>query len=608
MASQEPQPRPILGPYCDGDGVPVVPIKLPGSDGKVDPISEVGKGGGGWVYAVQGRDDLVVKIWHFGREPTDADAKIRHMLENPVQHDRSAVWRVVWPLQPVKHDGVTVGYTMHRLNAGEWTQPISYYNPAVARNTERRQGREIRTDNQQRTAFRLALAFKAIHDAGYAIGDVNPKNFEINRTDEIAILDCDSFGFTTSYGKTFSDNLGMAEFQAPEQQGRQTNRTPYSDCFGLAVLIFLLFNNGNHPYNGTDPQYSELGHRIANWRFPRSASNNATTTEAQDRAWNALSSDLQLLFSRCFDRDHCERQGRPTVDEWVAALSPNPSADPAPSSPRPTPWRRRWLIALAVLIPLLAAGIWMITGGAGSGGSAAAQPAPAAAPAVVPTPTAVPPPKPTAAPVPTNPPAPTSTPYIIVVTAPAPVSANSLAPIATPLPTSTLIPPPTATPSPPTATPPPTAAPRPAATRAPAEWLIQHPAHPKIVNSSAGTQVLLQGCYLGNLTSARKFRLASWDVWDRTRYGNELMFVKILTNTGSYLPLEYGACYEATVIKQVDTTEEYVCLDADSEYPQQYPCENFREHEVIPTFLLHPDTPDNPNDFTDNFVGIPAHP
>ncbi len=771
MASQAPTPRPIDGPFYDEADELIVPIKLPGRDGKIDPNSEIGKGGEGWVYAVQGRNDLVVKIWHFGKEPTDADEKIRYMVANPVEPDPSATWQVIWPVQPVRHEGVIVGYTMRRLDSKQWTQPIHYYNPSVAGSTERQQGRELRTDNRQRMAFRLALAFKALHDAGYVIGDVNPKNFLINRTDEVAILDCDSLGFTTRDRKTFSNNLGMPDFQAPEQQGKQDNRTPNNDCFGLAVLIFLLFNNGNHPYNGTDPCYSELGDRIANWRFPRSASSNATTTEPQDKAWNELSDDLRRLFLRCFDRKDSQRLGRPTVDEWVAALSPNPTAVSAPSPSRTDPWQRRWLITLVVLIPLLAAGIWMITGGTGPNGSATAQSAPVAVPVVLPSPT------PTTTPTiaPTDIPAPAPTPIIIVVTPPAPettvvptgrpppmqqtltltdfattgltvqmlalfaagnagdqpalysaagskwLESGSLVegetdigpdgtaivrityledgntlrlndsaalalkdyfgadgegndlmvwvqtaegsihfpvvsnvkssggnfinfnlppegnaivgginpgerfilaltkpvstttasvalptrvrsavstsePTHTPVPSATLPPTPTATlpPSTPTLT--------------PAERLYPNPTHSVVKDLEKGKRVSLQGCYLGNLPSSRKFRLASWDAWVPSLYGKQLKFVKIIVNSKEAIPLEPGWCYEARVVKHVDSPDEYVCLDQDATHPQQFPCENARDREMIPTFILYPDSTDDPEDFSDNFFSIAAPP
>lgn len=180
--------------------------------------------------------------------------------------------------------------------------------------------------------------------------------------------------------------------------------------------------------------------------------------------------------------------------------------------------------------------------------------------------------------VPTDTPAPTPTPE----PTPAPE------PTDTPSPTATLIPPSTPTPAP-------------LATRTPTQWLVQHPADPKITGASPGTHVLVQGCYLGTQTSARRFRLASWDVWDAIEYGGELKFVKIITNTGARLSLEPGSCYEATVVKQTDSHEEYVCMDLNSTHPEQTPCADPREHEIIPTFILHPNSPDDPDNYSDNF-------
>ncbi len=60
----------------------------------------------------------------------------------------------------------------------------------------------------------------------------------------------------------------------------------------------------------------------------------------------------------------------------------------------------------------------------------------------------------------------------------------------------------------------------------------------------------------------RKFRPASWDVWDPSLYGNQLKFVKIITNSGARVSLEPGMCYEAAVVKHVDSPDEYVCLDS----------------------------------------------
>ena len=677
MASTTRPPR--RSRYQDENGNPIVLGK------------ELGSGGEGVAYLVQNQPGSVAKIWHADKRPVDADAKLGYMVKNQVAPELGATWRITWPQHAVKENGVTVGYTMALLDPSEsWEAMVEYYNRLAARETEKEQGRELRIDDRVRMARNLALGFRAVHSAGYVIGDVNEKNVEVNRQNDIAMVDCDSYGFTDqNTGRVFSNNMGRPEFQAPEVQDDHANRTQEQDLFGLAVLIFHLLT-GFHPYHVTNyPDHNLPGQRIKAWLFPP-ARQSVETTDPYMKRWNGLSSDQKRLFRRCFDRRNMNR-GRPTPEQWVRALDETPeewaetrqatqtappaqpqspeqqpaqrqSQPPAPQTapprqqrgpsrqqrgpsrqqtrpprqqqrtspqqtqpprqqqpppqqtqptaptPQPAPQpppgssfgRRAKLvagtIAAAVLLPML---FWLFWDGgddetfaplssvAAGAGSAPAAPAPA----------------PTSTPVPADTPAPTATPIVILVTAPPPVPANT----PTPAPTATV--PPTNTPVPlPSATPRPTPAPSPTpprvGTRTPNEWLIQNPSHPKIANSQPGTQVLMQGCYLGNQTAARRFRLASWDVWDPNRYGAELKFVRVVVNSGARLPLEYGACYEATVVKQVDSTEEYVCLDRDSTHSKQSSCDNYRENEVIPTFILYPDSADDPNNYSESFITI----
>ena len=749
--------------FVDEAGNPVVPGR------------KLGEGGEGAVFLVEGDDGSVMKIWHPGRTPQDADAKLRHLLRNPVEPDLGATWQITWPQRMVMENGVIAGYTMPLLDpSASWEPIVEYYNRRAAQNTEQEQGRELRIDDRVRMATNLALGFRAVHAAGYVIGDVNEKNVEVNRQNDIAMVDCDSYGFTdTATGRTFSNRMGRPEFQAPEAQGDYNNRTREQDLFGLAVVIFHLLT-GYHPYTVTNqPDHPQPGERISNWLFAP-AGRGVTAPDPYNATWNALTDQQKELFLRCFDRAH-QGEPRPTPEEWVEALMEMPNAAPAPPAPtgpaqsppaaatfpaaapartgprryyqpgaststvwiywvlafagygallpltmfqqfRPWWWlalivvaaaflylpaRRlfvqpitptRWvliafasILAAATLLGLLEAAMmtwpwwlwlavsmgsafvflvpargwllgslrspnarrrWIAMGGVsllalfilvgmgsavfrewedwryrrslqtaadatsadrGAVASAAGNVLNASAGSGIASVVVL---NDTPEPTPTAEPAATALPPTAAA-APPPEPTPTLQPSPTPIPTDT--PEPTNTPAPtltptPTPIPPATPTPAPLATRTPNQWLIQNPAHPKITGARTGTHVLLQGCYLGNNTSARKFHLASWDVWDPSRYGSELKFVKIVTNTGAVVMLEQGMCYEAKLVKHVDSPDEYVCLDADSEHPQQYPCDNFREREVMPTFLLHPNTPDNPDDFTSNFVGIHARP
>ena len=312
--------------FQDENGAPVV------------PGPKLGEGGEGVVHLVDGHPGSVMKIWHRGRTPPGANAKIRYMVANPVAPELGATWRITWPQQMVMENGVIVGYIMPILNPNEsWEAIVEYYNRRAAQSTGATQAREIQIDDRVRMAVNLALGFRAVHDAGYVIGDVNEKNVEVNRQNDIAIVDCDSYGFTDpSTGRTFSNNMGRPEFQAPEAQvqGGYLNRTQNHDLFGLAVIIFHLLT-GYHPYTVTNrPNITLPGERIRAWLFP--PANPAVTAPAHyDATWNALTDKQKELFLRCFDRRY-ERTPRPTPEEWVEALQEMPATVTQPQ-PQPQP-------------------------------------------------------------------------------------------------------------------------------------------------------------------------------------------------------------------------------------------------------------------------------
>ena len=287
---------------------------------------------------VEGDPGSVVKIWHPGKTPRDAYAKIRHLVNNPVSPDLGVTWHIAWPQRMVMESGTIAGYTMPILNEAEnWEAIVDYYNRRAAQGTGAAQAREIQIDDRVRMARNLALGFKAVHEAGYVIGDVNEKNVEVNRQNDIAMVDCDSYGFTdAATGRTFSNNMGRPEFQAPEAQGDYANRTQEQDLFGLAVVIFHLLT-GYHPYTVTNqPDYALPGERISAWLFAP-AGRGVTAPDPYNEAWEALTDKQKELFLRVFDKNR-EGEPRPKPEEWVEALLEMPAVPaPVPATPAPAP-------------------------------------------------------------------------------------------------------------------------------------------------------------------------------------------------------------------------------------------------------------------------------
>ena len=322
---------PVGRNFRDESGNPIVPGR------------QLGVGGEGTIFSVDGQPGSVMKIWHPGNTPDEAEAKIAYLVKNPVKPALGATWSITWPESAVKESGVIVGYTMpiYQGDPGEWESMEQYYIRRAARSTGAAQAREIQIDDRVRMARNLALGFKAVHEAGYVIGDVNEKNVVVNRQNDITLVDCDSYSFTDpATGETYSNNKGRAEFQAPEVQGGYVDRTHNHDYFGLAVLIFHLLT-GSHPYRVTGSHardYPEPGARIEAWLFPP-ARGDVTAPPDYNTAWDALTGKQQELFLRCFDQKY-EGDPRPTPEEWIEALMELPAVvtpPPAPASRGPAP-------------------------------------------------------------------------------------------------------------------------------------------------------------------------------------------------------------------------------------------------------------------------------
>ena len=321
-------PHPLAGrSFQDESGAPIVPGR------------RLGEGGEGVVCLVDGDPNSVMKIWHDGRTPQNAEEKLPYLVSHRVAPELGATWHITWPQQQVFESGVLVGYTMPALNPDEhWESIVEYYNRQMARSTGATQGRELRIDDRVRMARNLAIGFRAVHDAGYIIGDVNEKNVEVNRQNDIAMVDCDSYGFTDSAtGRTFHNEMGRAEFQAPEmhEQGNYENRTQEQDLFGLAVIIFHLLT-GEHPYTVVTPTgYNLQEERIKNWLFAPAGDRGVTAPQRYNEAWDRLTDKQQELFLRCFSKANKD-QPRPKPEEWVEALMERPEEAPS-SAPAPAP-------------------------------------------------------------------------------------------------------------------------------------------------------------------------------------------------------------------------------------------------------------------------------
>ena len=281
---------------------------------------EVGKGGQGAVWALDGNVNLVAKFYHKGF--TDEDiAKLSAMCRLRSDALTSVA---AWPIALLKgaKSGKPQGILMRKISGYQAVHQL------YGMKSRLRTFPEAQFPFLLHTAINTARAFATIHAAGQVIGDVNHSNLMISQTATAALIDCDSFQITD--GTTvFRCPVGVPEFTPPELQG--TNfasqaRSAQHDIFGLSILIFYLLFLGRHPFMGMyDPKNDEmvaLDQAIGRYAFPYALDPRSPEVKLPlfvPRLADYPSS-VTDLFKQAFTRE-ATTKGRPAASQWVASLS-----------------------------------------------------------------------------------------------------------------------------------------------------------------------------------------------------------------------------------------------------------------------------------------------
>ena len=287
----------------------------------------LGSGGEGTIYEVEKQPLVVAKVYHKEKLTQAHGDKLRAMLTNPPQQEgtSSNPMAIAWPLDlliPPNGSRKIVGFLMPRVKDA---RPLhQYYTPKQ----RREHSPFFNYIYLLQTARNLAMAAKAIHSKGYVIGDLNESNILVTQTTLVTLVDADSFQvFDHKKGHIYRCPVGKVESTPPELQGTNfgtIDRRQEHDLFGLAVLIFQLLMEGNHPFDGVFKGKGEppgKKERIKMGHFPYGSKKNVPyRPKPIAPPFKVLAPKLQELFRRCFQEGHENPQARPTAGQWATAL------------------------------------------------------------------------------------------------------------------------------------------------------------------------------------------------------------------------------------------------------------------------------------------------
>lgn len=289
-------------------------FKLMTAGRQIRLAGEVGRGGEGTVYEIQGDASIVAKIL-----TAHTPQKISKLKSMPALATPQLLRVSAWPKDLLLDDlGNPVGFIMPRI--GQRRDIHELYSP------KSRSQSFMEADFRflVRASINIAKAFAVIHSHGHVIGDVNHGNLLAGPDATVVLIDCDSFQIKSG-SALHPCEVGSPLFTPPELQGlplHSVKRTENHDLFGLAVLIFHLLFMGRHPFIGryTGPGDMTPEKAIAEHRFAYIPNQKQTQMQPPPgtAALDAFGMQIATQFASAFSPTG--RHTRPTALDWIASL------------------------------------------------------------------------------------------------------------------------------------------------------------------------------------------------------------------------------------------------------------------------------------------------
>jgi len=307
-----------------------------------DPSRPLGNPGAtGIVYKDLAKPGHVLKIYKTfvalpglsqGRansaETAEARDKINAMLATPpgqqtAFENGTEFTQIAWPQEKLlTSDGRFIGLSMREINFDQSAAIEDLFLESRRNQMKLAQNYEFRLI----VAQNLATLANLIHDRGHAIVDLQPQNVRVyRRTGWVGLLDCD--GYHIAGAKSFPARVLRPDFAAPELQRANGNVRPdmgdqLQDRFGVALIIFMMLNDGLSPFNvrartSSKSIPSDIPGRIRDQLYGYGRHPHADVAPATSSIHDEWPRPLREMFDRAFGVD---AQARPTPLEWSTLI------------------------------------------------------------------------------------------------------------------------------------------------------------------------------------------------------------------------------------------------------------------------------------------------
>lgn len=277
-------------------------------------VRQIGEGGEGTIYEVQGSLDLVIKVYK-EKINSDKQEKLNYMAGMAAPE---LLKFAAWPMDVIRDiTGNICGFTMKKLVA--FVPLHMLFSPMDRKKVFPDKGFNFLIH----VARNLAIAFHHIHQLGIIVGDINEANILVSNTGMVALIDCDSFQVKNGNRYHFCE-VGIPRYTPPEllEKGSfdQVVRTINTDSFSLATLIFQLLFLGRAPFTGINLSKEDFEEekaiKLGEFAYSLRRLNKKLHPAKYSLDLNSLTSGLINSFHQAFE----DRVSRPTPKQWVMDL------------------------------------------------------------------------------------------------------------------------------------------------------------------------------------------------------------------------------------------------------------------------------------------------
>ena len=277
-------------------------------------LEELGSGAEGTVYSIAGDPTRVMKVYHDPKP--QLIAKITEMVES----DLKGSMDVSFPEELIFEGNRFRGYVMKRAK-GE-----SFGSVYAISSKKRPIPQEVRFT----IAKNLCIALSNVHEAGFVFGDFNPANIKVDidrRT--VTLMDTDSFIFGSYGGIVARPEIVPAEIRdamrrnesLPDDRKKALPFTKESDVYSLAVHLFRLLMNGEHPFiykpTRTLTEQPMYAYDLKPPTFPYLKNTMGVAPPPHGVPLESIPMELQTLFVRTFREGYSDPSMRPSIRDFL---------------------------------------------------------------------------------------------------------------------------------------------------------------------------------------------------------------------------------------------------------------------------------------------------